>query len=191
MDGGLQLGTGTGGQQRGALRRHSDNQSTLTLTGPGRLRPGRTAPRSRTTSSTTSTFKGTAPGTATAPKPLTTRARSRRRPARARPRSIHIALVNDGIVTVSSGTLDLEAGGTATGSFTAAAQTTLEFGHYIWAFNSTSNVSGAGTVEFAFDYFSSHLQLQQRLRRDRHHRDRQLGTRSISSPAATSKTWGP
>ncbi len=67
----------------------------------------------------------------------------------------NIALVNDGIVTVSSGTLDLEGGGTATGSFTAAAQTTLEFGHFSWAFNSTSSVSGAGTVEFASDQFSS------------------------------------
>ncbi len=67
----------------------------------------------------------------------------------------NVALVNDGTVTVSSGTLDLEGGGTATGNFTADAQTTLEFGHFSWAFNSTSSVIGAGTVEFAFNYFSS------------------------------------
>ncbi len=68
-----------------------------------------------------------------------------------------VALVNDGIVTVSSGTLDLEGGGTATGAFSAAAQTTLEFGHSSWAFNSTSNVTGAGTVEFAQDYWPSYF----------------------------------
>ncbi|MGO9922926.1 MAG: beta strand repeat-containing protein, partial [Isosphaeraceae bacterium] len=69
----------------------------------------------------------------------------------------NVALINDGAVTVSSGTLDLEGGGTATGAFTTAAQTTLDFGHFSWAFNSTSSVSGAGTVEFAFDYFSSYF----------------------------------
>ncbi len=68
-----------------------------------------------------------------------------------------VALVNDGIVTVSSGTLDLEGGGTATGAFAAAAQTTLEFGHSSWAFNSTSNVTGAGTVEFTSAYWPSYF----------------------------------
>ena len=58
---------------------------------------------------------------------------------------------------MSSGTLDLEGGGTATGAFSAAAQTTLEFGHSSWAFNSTSNVTGAGTVEFAQDYWPSYF----------------------------------
>jgi fibronectin-binding autotransporter adhesin len=69
----------------------------------------------------------------------------------------NVALVNDGTVTVSAGTLDLEGGGTATGSFTADAQATLEFGHFSWAFNSTSSVIGAGTVEFDYDYFSSYF----------------------------------
>jgi len=69
----------------------------------------------------------------------------------------YVSLVNDGAVTVSSGTLDLEGGGTATGSFTAEAQTTLEFGHSSWAFNSTSSVSGAGTVEFPSAYWSSYF----------------------------------
>ncbi|HKI20335.1 MAG TPA: hypothetical protein VKA15_20770, partial [Isosphaeraceae bacterium] len=68
-----------------------------------------------------------------------------------------IALVNDGTVTVNSGTLNLEGGGTATGAFTALAQTTLEFGLYSWAFNSTSNVTGAGTVEFSYDGWSSYF----------------------------------
>ena len=67
----------------------------------------------------------------------------------------YIALVNDGAVTVSSGTLDLEGGGTATGSYTAAAQATLDFGHSSWAFNSTSSVKGAGTVEFSVAYWPS------------------------------------
>jgi fibronectin-binding autotransporter adhesin len=67
----------------------------------------------------------------------------------------YIALTNDGIVMVSSGTLDLEGGGTATGSFTAQTGTSLEFGHSDWAFDSTSNVSGAGTVEFTFAYWPS------------------------------------
>jgi hypothetical protein len=66
-----------------------------------------------------------------------------------------LTLVNDGAVTLTSGTLDLETGGTATGSFSAAAQTTLEFGHSSFAFNSTSSVTGAGTVEFPFAYWPS------------------------------------
>jgi hypothetical protein len=66
-----------------------------------------------------------------------------------------VELVNDGIVTVSSGgTLDLNTYGTATGAFSAAvAQSTLEFANYWWTFNSTSSVTGAGEVEFSLFYF--------------------------------------
>jgi hypothetical protein len=60
-------------------------------------------------------------------------------------------LVNDGAVTVSSGTLDLNMAGTATGGFTAASGSTLIFEGYTWAFNPTSSVKGAGTVDFDFD----------------------------------------
>jgi hypothetical protein len=67
----------------------------------------------------------------------------------------YLTLMNTGSVLVNSGTLDLEGTGTATGSFSAAAGSTLEFGHGYWGFNSLSSVSGAGTVEFPFNYWSS------------------------------------
>jgi hypothetical protein len=62
-------------------------------------------------------------------------------------------LVNDGAVTVSSGTLNLNMAATATGGFTAASGSTLIFEGYAWAFNPTSSVTGAGTVDFESDYF--------------------------------------
>jgi hypothetical protein len=67
----------------------------------------------------------------------------------------YVTLVNSGSVAANSGTLNLQGDGTATGSFTAAAGATLEFGHGYWGFNAGSSVSGAGTVEFPFDYWLS------------------------------------
>ena len=92
------------------------------------------------------------------------------------------------MVTVSSGTLDLEGGGTATGSFTAAAQTTLEFGHSSWAFNSTSNVTGAGTVEFGVSYWPSFFNSNSVYDVSGATASK-ARNRSISS-AAASRTWG-
>jgi hypothetical protein len=66
----------------------------------------------------------------------------------------YVSLFNTGSVAVKSGTLDLEGGGIASGSFTVAAGSTLDFGHGYYAFNSGSSVSGAGTVEFPFNYWS-------------------------------------
>src|SRR5581483_232105 len=57
-------------------------------------------------------------------------------------------LVNSGSIAVSTGTLDLNAGGSATGGFSAAAGSTLVFEHTYWEFNQGASVSGAGTVQF-------------------------------------------
>src|SRR5258707_11271955 len=62
-------------------------------------------------------------------------------------------LVNTGSVAVSSGTLDLQTGGTATSSFSAGTGSTLKFEHGPWAFNTGSSVTGAGTVQFPFSYW--------------------------------------
>jgi hypothetical protein len=66
-----------------------------------------------------------------------------------------VSLLNSGSVAVSSGTLDLEGAGIETGSFSVASGTTIDFAHSYWGFNSGSNVSGAGTVEFPFNYWLS------------------------------------
>ncbi len=73
--------------------------------------------------------------------------------------------------------------------FAAAAQTTLEFGHSSWAFNSTSNVTGAGTVEFTSAYWPSYFNANS-VYNVTGATGLTVGTRSISS-AATSETWGP
>ncbi len=67
----------------------------------------------------------------------------------------YLTLVNSGRIEVKSGTLSLEGYGTATGNFIVDAGSTLEFGQSQWYFNSGSSVSGAGTVEFPFDYYST------------------------------------
>ena len=63
----------------------------------------------------------------------------------------YTTLTNTGSVAVSSGTLDLETGGTSNGGFSAASGSTLTLGHSPWYFNSGANVSGAGTVQFGTD----------------------------------------
>jgi hypothetical protein len=67
----------------------------------------------------------------------------------------YTTLSNAGSIAVRSGTLDLETGGTGTGSFSADVGSTLEFGHAAWAFNAGASVSGAGTVLFPFNYWST------------------------------------
>jgi hypothetical protein len=65
----------------------------------------------------------------------------------------NVSVVNTGSVVDDSGTLDLEGGGIGSGSFIATANSTLQFGHFWWGFNSGSSVNGAGTVKFGFNYF--------------------------------------
>ena len=60
-------------------------------------------------------------------------------------------LDNSGTISLTSGTLDLETGGVATGNFDAVAGTTLEFGHSAWEFDKDASVTGPGTVDFPID----------------------------------------
>ncbi len=55
---------------------------------------------------------------------------------------------NSGSVTVQAGTLDVNAGGTASGSFTAQTGTTLSFGS-TYTLSTASSLTGAGTVNFS------------------------------------------
>ncbi len=157
VDGGLQLGTGTSAVTEVLAGVTLMNHSTITLTDQDKF-VQEDAPRSRTSSSTTSTFKGTAPGTATPPEPLTTRARSRRRPARARPRS---HTVSPWSTTASSRSVPARwiwrVAAPRPALLPRQPKTTLEFGHSSWAFNSTSSVTGAGTVEFTSAYWPSYF----------------------------------
>ena len=85
VDGNLTLGTGSSGEE--ALSGTTlENQSIIYVL-DGDVFSQQVSLPSTTRSITISTLKATQPGTATAPQPLTTPARSRRRPERARPRS--------------------------------------------------------------------------------------------------------
>ncbi len=153
VDGGLTLGTGTGGDEDlwGATL---INQSTITCW-TEMPSPSRTAPPSRTRSSTTSTLKGTRTGTATAPKPSTTTGTIEKTAGTGTTTVNNIALVNDGIGHGQFRHAGPGGWRHRDRRLRAAAQTTLEFGHSSWAFNSTSNVTGAGTVEFSVNYWPS------------------------------------
>jgi hypothetical protein len=67
-------------------------------------------------------------------------------------------LTNSGSVQANSGTLELNGGGTATGSFAVVGGATLQFSTYYnqrntaFLFNAGSGVSGAGTVDFTGYY---------------------------------------
>ena len=102
----------------------------------------------------------------------------------------YIALVNDGIVTVSSGTLDLEGGGTATGNFTADAQTTLEFGHFP-GLSTRPPVSAVRAPWNSLPITGPRSSTPTACTTSAAPPRSIARNRSISSPAATSKTWGP
>ena len=152
VDGGLQLGTGTGDQQEVLYGVTLINQSTITLTEQDVFvqKVGATVENEILH---TIDIQGDATWVGDGTETINNQGTFEKTAGSGTATVNNIALNNDGIVMASSGTLDFEGGGTATGSFTAAAQSTLEFGQSSWAFNSTSSVSGAGTVEFPSAYW--------------------------------------
>ena len=67
----------------------------------------------------------------------------------------YVTLVNNGTVVSNAGTLDWEGGGTATGSLSAGAGDTLNFGHSYMTFTAGGRVGGAGVVSFGENYWSN------------------------------------
>ncbi|HEV8062957.1 MAG TPA: DUF4214 domain-containing protein [Gemmataceae bacterium] len=67
--------------------------------------------------------------------------------------ALYLAVNNTGVVQVQSGYLSLQGGGSETGSFTVAANSTLGFdGYYLdTTLSAPASVTGAGTVEFDGD----------------------------------------
>ncbi len=156
VEGGLTLGTGTGDQQETLYGVTLINQSKITLTDKDVFAQGAGATVENHINATID-IQGDAAWDGSDVETIYNQGTLEKTAGLGTTAFNYISLVNDGIVKVSSGTLDLETGGTATGNFTVEAQTTLEFGHSSWAFNSTSNVIGAGTVEFPFAYWSSYF----------------------------------
>jgi hypothetical protein len=62
--------------------------------------------------------------------------------------TVSAELINSGSVSVQSGNLDFNGGGTETGSFAASTGETLTFGGGTFNFNSGSAVEGLGTIAF-------------------------------------------
>ena len=60
-------------------------------------------------------------------------------------------ITNSGTISVTSGTLSLQSGGQTTGSYSASAGSTVDFGHSAWIFNTGSSVNGGGAVIFSSD----------------------------------------
>ncbi len=154
VEGGLQLGTGAGDQQQQLHGATLINQGTLTLTDKDSFsqESGATVVNQ---AGATIDIDGDANWVGDDTGPIDNEGMLEKTAGSGSTKFTYSSLVNTGSVSVSSGTLDLETGGTATGSFTAAAGGTLDFGQASWAFNAGSSVTGAGTVEFPFAYWGS------------------------------------
>ncbi len=153
VEGGLQLGTGVAAQQEALYGATLINTSTITVGDQDTFAQeyGATVENQGIID-----FKGLKDWTGDDTGTIDNQGTIEQTAAGTDPSTIsYVTLDNDGAVSVSLGVLDLAGGGSATGIFTAAATTTLEFGALPWAFNSTSSVSGAGNVEFTGIFPSS------------------------------------
>ena len=122
------LGTGTGGQQESLYGATLINENTITLTSQDAFAQEDGATVDNPLLSTIN-IVGDATWTGADTEILDNQGTIEKTGGSGSTVFNNLTLVNDGVVTVSAGTLDLESGGTATGSFTANAGATLDFGH--------------------------------------------------------------